>query len=265
MGWNDLQEPIPGSRPELLDRVTARGRWLRQRRQIASAAVGVLSVLAVAVPAATLVDGDRTNSTEVASGGPTATLFSPATEGLPEGSALQSPPLEPLPFPGTTLVPTPTPTTVRRPSSSPTTAPAVAPTPGPPPDPSPPAKPPPCTAADVEMTLTPEKPAWGPSEPVKLTFAFQNRSDHVCTYNASISLTGYDASGTPAGLGFARINEYFFGDFTPVAPGQVVSETLQWEHYECEGSPAVCTPLAPGVYRIVVTHIETPEATVTLT
>jgi hypothetical protein len=57
----------------------------------------------------------------------------------------------------------------------------------------------------------------------------------------------------------------YLGDLDPLAPGQVVSETLRWEHYEFEGSPAVRTPLAPGVYRIVVTSITTVEATVTLT
>jgi hypothetical protein len=270
LGWNDLHEPIPGSRDELYDRVTTRGRWLRQRRQMRWVALGVFALLAVAVPAATLVDPERGSSTEVATGAPPDSLFGPPPEGLPEGTAIESPPLD-LPFPGTTLAPapTPTPTTVRRQPSSPTAAPAPAPTPtsmaSPPPDPSPAPPTPACTTADVQTTLTPEKPSWAPGEPVKLTLALQNRSDHLCGYNASLMLTGYDASGTPVGLGYSRINEYFFGDLDPISPGQVVSETLEWEHYTCEGSPAACTPLAPGVYRLVAKKGPgTAEATVTL-
>ena len=273
MGWNDLQEPISGSRDELFDRVTTRGRWLRQRRQMTWAAVGVVAVLAVAVPAATLVDGDRETSVEVATGAPPDSLFSPATEGLPEGAPLPSPPIEPLPFPGTTLAPSRgTPTTVR--STGPSPAPVPPPSPNaapgsltsPPPAPAPTPELPNCTAADVQLTLAPEKPSWGPGEPVKLLHAMQNRSDHVCGYNASLMLAGYDASGAAVGLGHSRINEYFFGDLAPLAPGQVVSETLEWEHFTCYGSPAVCTPLPPGVYRIVVKKGPgTAEATVTLT
>lgn len=201
---------------------------------------------------------------------PPDSLFGPPPEGSPEGTAIESAPLD-LPFPGTTLTPArnPTPTTVRPASSSPTTAPAPSPTPtsmaSPPPDPAPAPRPPHCTAADLEATLTPEKPSWGPDEPVKLTHALRNRSDHVCGYNASLSFTGYDAAGAPTGLGYNRINEYFFGDLDPLAPGQVVSEPLEWQHYRCEGSPAVCTPLAPGVYRIVVKkHLSEAEATITL-
>lgn len=275
MGWNDLQEPIPGSRPELLDRVTARGRWLRQRRQMTWAAAGVLAVLAVAVPAATLVEPERGRSTEVATMAPPDSAFGPAPDGLPEGAAVESPPVEPLPFPGPTLAPARgTPTTVRptapgpAPAPGPSSDPAPAPGPlrSPPPDPSPAPKPPNCTPSDLRMTVTPEKQSWGPGEPVRLTVALQNRTDHVCGYNASLMLTGYDASGRAVGLGHSRINEYFFGDLDPLAPGQLVSETLEWEHYTCEGSPAVCTPLAPGVYRIVVNKAaSTAEATVTLT
>lgn len=257
MAWNELGEPIPGHRDELLARVTRRGERLRQRRRVAWGAATMCAVLAVVVPAVAWSGSDGRRARAVTTSGGLSSSDTTTAAIAADGTA--TPPALPadatVPNGGSSGVKPPV-APLGRPTAT-TTAPPVSQPPPPVPDgggtsdaagAGAPQPLPRCTNADLVATATTDKTSYAPGEVVKITGSLTNQSSQTCVHALSLSLEVRDAGGRWV-YGFATHADYIAGREPTLAPGQS-TPTLpaQWDQVACtEG----CTPAPPGDYTIV--------------
>lgn len=257
MAWNDLGEPMPDHRDELLARVVRRGELLRRRRRVVWGAAALSSVLAVVVPATVWSRDDNSRARVVsASEGQAYPETFADTGGTADGTTMV--PDATVLEPDTTTVTSPPATAPR---ATTTTAPA-------PPGPAPlhPTVPPPslggdqpggeqqlppCTAADLEVAVTTDKPSYGPGEVVKVTGTLRNSSSQTCTYGSTTHMEVRDSAGTVvyAGGGHA---DYIAGQEPKLAPGESgPTLPMQWDQQTC-AEMSGCKPALPGDYTVTV-------------
>ncbi len=252
MAWTDDGAQPERSREELLARVERRGRQIRLRRRTAVGVTAVVALVAVALPVAALLGtndgGDR--GTEVAATGNVDTTVAAArTEPgpQPEPSTTTSP--VPAGAASTTVRSGPVPTTT---ASAPLTA---APSTTEPPEPATPSTTEPdlgprCGPAQIAVTVTPDKPSFGPGERVTVTSTARNQTSEPCAYfSFTLQATFKDSTGRPLG-GMAGHGDNFREVALPA--GHTLTQKADWDPRVCEAGPD-CGPRPPGEYLVTAT------------
>jgi hypothetical protein len=215
--------------------------------------VAFSSVLAVVIPTTVWSAGDGSRARVVSASGGKPSLGTVGDTGATADGTTTVPSPDESAVRDDVVPTTPRPLTERRPIPA-TTAPETT---------APPSQeslglegpdthqPPRCTAADLEVAVTTDKPSYGPGEVVKVSGTLRNRSSQTCIYGSSLRFEVRDAAGTRV-FGFSTHADYIAGHEPTLAPGHSTATTpAEWPQRRCTGFEA-CTSAPPGTYQVVV-------------
>lgn len=269
----------PRTSKEWLVEVKRRGERIRRRRRMAFAALGVLALVLPAGALVTFLDGGGARDLRVAASGP-----APAGEVAGRGAA-QVPAVPPMmpeesttttwevhlrpgvindrtipPPPASSAPPADDPVVRAPPTTAEPSGNASSPVPTVPPPASsttaagrasgaPPLDP--CPASEVGVTVSTEKPAYGPGETVHGSSVLENRSAGACLLPTRAFFRILDGAGKDVGS-FAYTTEFRI----PVRaePGKTFSSSFTWDQKDCSGS--ACVQVPGGTYTAVADWTE---------
>ena len=270
MAWTES-----GSRDEWLAEVRRRGERLRRRRRVAASAVGALALVLPVLALVSLTGSDAGRQFQVTAAGPAPDTGGPptmvattiaesvtsTTTGVTESApAAVGGTVSSHPAPTTTEAhgrvaiingraapATPPPTSYDDPVVRPPQSTVVSSIPE-----APRAAGPgegasgPCPPAEVSVTVTVERPTYGPGDVVKGSTTIRNNSSTTCLLAPREVMHIEDQSGKTVG------NFAYTMEFRPpvvAEPGRTLTATFQWDQKDCSGS--TCAQVPAGTYVAV--------------
>jgi hypothetical protein len=108
-----------------------------------------------------------------------------------------------------------------------------------------------CSAAQLTVEVTTDKPSYRPGETVRVQGTLRNQSGAACSYT---SYTGSQEIAGPSGAP-VRPSSVFIADAfrdTPLPAGATLTQSPTWDQQACPTSGAACAQAPPGTYTAKV-------------
>lgn len=109
----------------------------------------------------------------------------------------------------------------------------------------------PCSAAQLAVEVTTDKPSYRPGETVRVQGTLRNQSGAACSYT---SYTGSQEIAGPSGAP-VRPSSIFIADAfrdTPLPAGATLTQSPTWDQQACPTAGGTCAQAAPGTYTAKV-------------